>query len=187
MLRRASSRRSIPHRGSASTERQRSAARHISAWLRPCWPASRPLNPASVRRWRRWGSWRRRWRRGGLGRHRWRGFRRDARRRWWRWRYELAARPPQPCREYPAGKPVERHDRPVATSGTAEVYVPAGVPVEMGVVGVVDDEPARARVLRRDGHCFRRRQDSRRRRAWSCLHDAGADQQQQNAESSSHA
>ena len=69
----------------------------------------------------------------------------DARRRWWRWRYELTARPPQPCREYPAGEPVERHDRPVATSGTAEVYVPAGVPVEMGVVRVVDDEPARAR------------------------------------------
>jgi hypothetical protein len=143
---------------------------------------------ASVRRWR-WRRWRSRWRRrrrGGLGRYLRRIFRGAAGRRRWRRRHELALRSPQPRREHATREPVQRHDSPVAPSGAAEVYVPASMPVEAGVMGVVDDEPVGAREVGRDGHRFRLRQDSRRR-AWMRHHDARAGEQHQYGKSLSHA
>lgn len=112
----------------------------------------------------RW--WRRRWcARRGRRRARLRGhLRRTSGWRWRRFGSEFSSRTAQPCPDHSPGESVDRDVCPVATLRANQDDVPAFVPAEPGVLGKVDDEPARTGVLRGDGHGFRSRDHPRWRR-----------------------
>jgi hypothetical protein len=89
----------------------------------------------------------------------------------------LPSRAAQLCREHATRESVQNNDGVVATASTNENNVPASLPTEPDILGVVDDQPARTRVVRGDGHRFMGWQHWRRAR--TCLDDARTEEEQQ--------